>query len=52
MIDTKPKERIYTGKKKLKLTAVRRLNQRFIQGLIQKIQEFIIYNEPASFLTE
>jgi hypothetical protein len=51
MIDTKIKGRI-GKKKKLKLAAVRRTNQRFIEPLIQKMQEFIIYREPESISTE
>ncbi len=51
MINTKIKGRIGT-KKKLKLAAVRRTNQRFIEHLVQKMQEFIIYREPASISTE
>jgi hypothetical protein len=50
MVDTKPIGMI--GKKKtLKLEAVRRTNQRFIERLVQKMQGFI-YREPASISTE
>jgi hypothetical protein len=50
MVDTKIKVGI--GKyNKLKLAAVRRMNQRFIERLVQKMQA-LIYREPASTSTE
>jgi hypothetical protein len=52
MLDTKIKGRISKKKKKLKLAAVRRKNQRFIELLVQRMQELIIYREPASISTE
>jgi hypothetical protein len=51
MIDTKLKGRI-GKKKKLKLAAVRRTNQCFIERLVQNMQEFIIYREPTLISTE
>jgi hypothetical protein len=52
MLDTKLKGRIgKKKKKKLKLVAVRRTNQRFIERLVQKMQG-LIYREPASISTE
>jgi hypothetical protein len=44
MIDTKLKGRI-GEKKKLKLATFRRTNQLFIERLVQKMQELIIYRE-------
>jgi hypothetical protein len=51
MVDTKLKGRIGKKKKKLKLAAVRRMNQRFIERLVQKMQG-LIYKEPASTSTD
>ncbi len=51
MLDTKLKGRI-GKKKKLKLAAAKRTNQRFIERLVQKMQGLIIYREPASTSTE
>ncbi len=51
MIDIKIKGTI-GKKKKLKLAALSRTNQRFIERLVQKMQEFIIYREPESTSTE
>jgi hypothetical protein len=50
MIETKSKGRI-GKKKKLKLVAVKQMNQRFIERLVQKMQA-LIYKEPASISTE
>jgi hypothetical protein len=50
MLDIKIKGRI-VKKNKLKLTAVRRTNQRFIERLVQKMQG-LIYREPASISTK
>jgi hypothetical protein len=50
MLDIKIKGRI-GKKKKLKLTAMRRTNQRFIESMVQKIQG-LIYGEPASTSTK
>jgi hypothetical protein len=50
MLDTKIKARI-GKKKKLKLAAVRRTNQRFIERMVQKTQG-LIYRELALTSTE
>jgi hypothetical protein len=50
MIDTKP-IRTISKKKKLKLAAVRRMNQRFAERMVQKMQG-LIYRETASISTD
>jgi hypothetical protein len=51
MIDKKFKGRI-GKKKKLKLEAMKRTNQHFIEHLAEKMQELIIYRERALISTE
>ncbi len=46
MIDKKIKGKI-NQKKKLNLVAMRRMNQRIVEHLVQKKQEFIIYKRAS-----